>query len=116
MNFKIIPARAVCIRCSHSQPLNGDHCTGCGASFIFGKQDAWKPQIYKARPKDETGLEFLKSMMETTESKLFNMRCMWEDVKPGTPMGMVCPCPRCSPYFTASASLQSQTVQDQTGK
>lgn len=81
MNHTIIPAKAACTRCNYQQQVGLDYCGGCGASFVFGKQDAWKNT-----PLQDAG--FQKS----------SIKCMWEGVPPGTVMGMVCPCPKCTPY------------------
>lgn len=32
--------------------------------------------------------------------------CLFDNVKPGTPMGMSCPCPKCSPYSLSIAKSQ----------
>ncbi len=32
--------------------------------------------------------------------------CLFDNVKPGTPMGMSCPCPKCSPYSMSIAKSE----------
>jgi len=38
--------------------------------------------------------------------------CLFDSVKPGNPMGMSCPCPKCSPY---SVSITKFEAQDRDG-
>jgi len=94
MNFIVIPARAQCIKCSNIQETGRDYCSACGASFIFGKPDAWERFIYQ----DESGLEFIRKMMEESPGKVIKTEypCMWDNVPPGQAMGMVCNCPKCA--------------------
>ena len=106
MNYTIIPAKAVCTKCNYEQPIHADHCKSCGISFVFGKKDAWQQDTFQqivktyetTLPVQDSGLEYVKHMMAQKEDKLGPMRCMWDNVPPGQAMGMVCPCPKCSPY------------------
>ena len=75
MNFTIIPARIQCTRCSNIQETGQDHCSACGASFVFDKSDAWEQQKYT---------------LSTPEYP-----CLHDNIPPGTVMGVVCNCPKC---------------------
>lgn len=64
-------------------------CGQCALPAIAGKGvvDADIP---------DSGLEFIKRMMSI--QTLTGTPCMWDSVKPGQPMGMVCGCPKCSVF------------------
>ncbi len=42
INCTKLPARIMCNHCNHIQGIDSTHCSSCGKSFIFGKEDAWK--------------------------------------------------------------------------
>ena len=41
-NCTYIPARKRCNKCNYICGVDEDHCRGCGASFVFGRPDAWE--------------------------------------------------------------------------
>ncbi len=75
MNYRIIPQKMACNICNNIQEMNSDHCSACGVSFKFGKQDAWNTRPYAQN----------------------NQPCLFDDIPLGTITGMVCTCPKCSP-------------------
>lgn len=108
-NSVYIPAQRLCARCNYVGREDADHCKGCGASFKFDTPDAWEipgPGVQDVDIPD-SGLELIKRMMST--QTLTGTPCMWDSVKPGTPMGMVCPCPKCVPY-SMGVYTQSGTI------
>lgn len=54
---------------------------------------------------DPKGLEYEDIYKKLVESKKEQQRCAFEGIPPGTPMGLVCSCPKCVPY-----SLKCQGV------
>ncbi len=46
MNYTILKPRKMCNRCSNIQDVDSKHCSACGASFVFGEQDAWKSKTF----------------------------------------------------------------------
>lgn len=76
MNCTIIPSKKMCNRCNNIASLEAEHCSSCGVSFVFYKQDAWTSNIpYKQKDKQ---------------------KCMYDGMEPGTIMGLVCNCPKCT--------------------
>ena len=69
-----------CEACSHTQDGDFKYCPACGVKC---DGNPWKPS--------PSFVDVLKVAAEKQQP------CMWDNVKPGTPMLMVCPCPKCSP-------------------
>ena len=78
MNYTVLPQRKICNKCDHIQSVDEDHCYGCGASFVFVVNDAWK------------------TMPMTSYLTKEDIPCMFDNIKPGIATGLVCNCPKCA--------------------
>lgn len=87
MNYVKIPAKLKCTRCGNFTHEGGKYCPGCGVSFVLGQPDKWV---------DEPLSKLLDSLDISNIVYKDDSKCLWDDVPPGQPMGMVCSCPKCA--------------------
>ena len=88
MNYRIIPQKMACNICNNIQEMNSDHCSACGVSFEFGKENAWETRPYIV---DDSWKE------KPYSTSAQEQKCLFENIEPGTITGLVCTCPKCSP-------------------
>lgn len=111
MNFKTIPEQVICTICDCVQSPGSNNCKGCGVSFVFGVPTPSIPtigdSIWDKAPYQDSGLEAIRRMNDSFAAK---PSCLWDNVPANSgPMGMSCPCPKCSP-FSYAANVEATKV------
>ena len=92
MNYTMIPAKTCCNKCNNIQDIGAEHCSACGISFVFGKDDAWTSKPFNDYTKKNIDCKVYNN------SRVYeSIPCLLDNVEPGTPIMLSCPCPRCSP-------------------
>lgn len=82
-----------------------EHKAEGGGSFLHVYGEANLVKTFTANsprvPVEIKDSEEVKKLLEEAVNrfeKSKDAKCLWTGVKPGTPMGMSCPCPKCTPY------------------
>lgn len=99
----------ICDACDTVQRLDNFECDGCGV--YFNSTDKVTEDIdYLPLREDVPVLDSLQDLIHKYKD-IPRARCMWDNVPPGQVMGMVCPCPKCSPYSHTMVSIAAEQLQ-----
>lgn len=79
LNHRELKPQIACNVCNQVQDATRESCIGCGVSFVFGKDGAWKTNSLQQHVDGEP--------------------CLYDSVDTATIIGLVCNCPRCSPRY-----------------
>lgn len=85
MNYTLVPARKSCNQCGNINDIKAEHCSACGKSFVFGKPDAWKQEVYVG----------IKNYRIDPEPNIPIQVCLKEAYGEYTQIGKMCTCQEC---------------------
>lgn len=94
-----IPAQLVCKVCDAVQEEDREHCKACGVSFIFGQPNGWTSKPLADSTNKGSQANLIERIMKSMHIAEPRQKCLWDDVAPGVPMSLSCPCPKCNATY-----------------
>ena len=98
MNYTMIPAKTCCSKCNNIQEIGAEHCSACGISFVFGKDDAWTSNSLIENTEFEIIGGYKQALREMNMyDNFYKQKCLHDYKKSEEISFLSCPCPKCTP-------------------